>query len=457
MEKVRFFDTSITRIMDKKIPANTEISIQEVVNEARDLNPQVFGSENFIQDFNNLNIDPLARSKTQRWEMAVGTVMYAISGQIPDRVDILRGRQIIEKLPKAVKDNLDLHFVLAYLPYLLVGFNINHHNVYVDEANKIENTVAFISETYNALSVTSWSFLCAHRELTIRKPMSLVEELAVDKITKTVNLQLGIFSNSNLENALLVWKQQQATEKAGSNMFPDMFINYMNKGSIPDLLLSLDSHFIEMQSILSSKETDKVKFYFEGQDEYTTQLEQELGIMFGENWRRLEKPDINSSDSQELFKIATDTTSTEISRLKPYFEDSNETEWKKRIKEIFQINLDRAKTLEDNDKKLSTGQSISETTADAINWFVQNQSMNFTAKSVYETLFYFYWGQVAGKNKHVGVGIDRDYSSFQIYSWEKGYKPNTKDGSPILYARRTDEEKPGGRLKDISYRQFWRK
>ena len=106
--------------MGKQIPDNTELSVQELVDNAKILSQHTFRSENLIQNFNNLNIDPLARNKTQKWEMAVGTVMYAISGQIPDRVDILRGRQIIERLPKTVKSDVDLHFVLAYLPYLLV-------------------------------------------------------------------------------------------------------------------------------------------------------------------------------------------------------------------------------------------------------------------------------------------------------------------------------------------------
>ncbi|MEK7502091.1 MAG: hypothetical protein AAB609_01035 [Patescibacteria group bacterium] len=457
MERINFFDVSISGQMGKQIPDNTELSVQELADNAKILSQHTFRSENLIQNFNNLNIDPLARNKTQKWEMAVGTVMYAISGQIPDRVDILRGRQIIERLPKTVKSDVDLHFVLAYLPYLLVGFNIDHHSTHVDEANKLENAVAFISKTYNHASVISWSFLCAHRELTVRKPMSLVDEIAKNKILKTVNLQLGILSNAKIEEALVVWKQQQPTEKAGSNMFPDMFINYMNNATMPDLLLLLDSHFSGVQQILDSKETDKIKFSFEGQDEYTNQLEQELVKMFGENWRISSKVNFASKEARELFQLAMNNTSSEISRLKPYFEDSNETKWKSKIKEITQINLERAKTLESKGKTLSTGQSISKVTADAISWFYQNQSMSFEAKSLYETLFYFYWGKVASTNNHVAVGIDRDYSSFQIYSWEKGYKSSDQNGFPILYARRTDEEKSGGRLKEISYRQFWRK
>ena len=37
-------------------------------------------------------------------------------------------------------------------------------------------------------------------------------------------------------------------------MFPDMFINYMNNATMPDLLLLLDSHFPGVQQILDSKE-----------------------------------------------------------------------------------------------------------------------------------------------------------------------------------------------------------
>ena len=83
---------------ENRFPDNTELSVQELADNAKILSQHTFRSENLIQNFNNLNIDPLARNKTQKWEMAVGTVMYAISGQIPDRVDILRGRQIIEKI-----------------------------------------------------------------------------------------------------------------------------------------------------------------------------------------------------------------------------------------------------------------------------------------------------------------------------------------------------------------------
>ncbi|HEX6976857.1 MAG TPA: hypothetical protein VF185_00670 [Patescibacteria group bacterium] len=456
MERIRFFDASISQHMGRKIPANTEVTVQEVLHEAKDLNPQVFRSENFIQDFNNWSIDPLARAKTQKWEMAVGTVMYAISGQIPDRADVLRGRQIIDKLPKAIKADLDLHFTLSYLPYLLVGFNIDPRNVHVDEANKIDNAVAFILETYNTSSVTSLSFLCAHRELTVRKPMSLVSELAGEKIKKTVNLQLGIFCNANIDGALLLWKQQEASEKAGSNMFPDMFINYMTHGQISDMLLLLDSHFQQMKVILEEKNTDKVKILLEGQDEYSSQLEQELSRIFHANWKYSPASD-NCAWPNKLLSIAEELTIHDIDRLKPYFEVSKENEWKSHLEQLIDKNLARARTLEAEGQKLSSGKPLSDLTEAAIKWFSENQGMTFSAKSLYETLFYFYWGQQAAKNKQVGVGIDRDYSSFQTAAWEAGYCMDSSKRAPILYARRIDDEKAGGRLREISYRQFWRK
>ena len=150
-------------------------------------------------------------------------------------------------------------------------------------------------------------------------------------------------------------------------------------------------------------------------------------------------------------------TSSEISRLKPYFEDSNETKWKSKIKEITQINLERAKTLESKGKTLSTGQSISKVTADAISWFYQNQSMSFEAKSLYETLFIF-----TGERslQQIIMSLSELIEIIPLFKFIHGKKDISlviKTAFRFLYARRTDEEKSGGRLKEISYRQFWRK
>lgn len=455
-EKIQFFDVSVNRKLESKIPSNTELTIQELAEEARNLNSLIFDSENFVRDMANFNIDPLARSKTHKWEMAVGTIMYAISGQIPDRMDILRGRQIIERLPKTLKSDLDLHFSLSYLPYVLVGFNLDHRDKHVEEANKITNAVSFISHTYNNDVVNCWSFLCAHREATIKRPMTLVDEIVEDRVIRAINLELGILSNANLDSASITWKQQQATEKAASNMFPDIFINYMNKGKISDLLLLLDSHFCGVESILQSKSTEKLKLSLGGQDSYTSLLENELEIRYGKSWKDLKNSkDYIGEDVFGILEIADQLTSKEIARLKVHFEVSDETAWKAEIKELIRKNLERAQHLESVGKKLSSNISLTETTTSAIEWFMRNQDMTFFAKSIYETMFYFYWGQISVKNNQVGIGIDRDYGSFQIRSWEAGY--GKKNTGPILYARRTESEKAGGRLREISYRQFWRK
>lgn len=90
---------------------------------------------------------------------------------------------------------------------------------------------------------------------------------------------------------------------------------------------------------------------------------------------------------------------------------------------------------------------------------LETQEMHPTAKALYETAFYYLWGQRSAKQKvEMAIGIDRDHNHFQHVAWGYGYHADAKkrEAATLLYARRAPEKDRGSALSDYRLRQFWR-
>jgi hypothetical protein len=439
MERFKFFDLSINQksasISGKEVSPNEAVKLRQSEDVVK------FDNAGFIEDIEHFDFDPKGVKNTSKWEKAASTMVYAVSGQIPDREEIKRGRQIIEIMPKNMKEYVDSSFVINFLPYLLSGFNFQLTDNFIDEANMLKDGVNFIKNIYHGQNIHSSSLLCAHRESNQVAKLSLVQDIHVVKASRALNLQLGLFSNTKTEHIKLDWYQQTSTARLSSNMFPEMFINYLKSGNILSLIKVVQSHEQQILDVLTSNNTQSIDTNFILLDKLTSEVEVFMNNRFGSDWAKLTGTE-NNPDC--IFKLARDYTLPHIKRLMPFYDQPEDKV--ENLEKYREINVNA--TNNPKEKKL---------VGEAIDWFISHQKMSGFAKSLYETSMYYYWGMMSSKQSKVGIGLDRDHTDYQYLAFQLGYSPNDLGkASPLLYARRTKSEVPQKILKYISFRQFWR-
>jgi hypothetical protein len=439
VEKLKFFDLSI----DQKLAtiSGREVVQNEIVKLRQKKDTVNFDNAGFVEDIEHYDFDPKGIKNTSRWEKVVSTMVYAISGQIPDREEIKRGRQLIERMPRQLKGYVDSSFIINFLPYLLSGFNFQLTDNFIDETNILKDGVTFINDIYQQQSIYSSSLLCAHRESGQVAKMSLVENIHAVKANRALNLQLGLVSNSKTEQINLDWYQQTSTARLSSNMFPEIFINYLKAGNVLNLIKIIQSHEQQMQDLLSSNNTKSIEINLVLLDKLSSEVEVFMEDRFGSDWYKLTGAE-NNLDC--IFKIARDYTLPHIKRLMPFYNQPKDK--MEDLEKYRKTNID--KTNDANEKELINS---------TIDWFINHQKMSGFGKALYETSMYYYWGMMSHKQSKVGIGMDRDYSDYQYTAFKLGYLDGDSDNTaPLLYARRTKNEVPQKILKYISFRQFWR-
>lgn len=462
-ECIAYHDLSLSQHHAPGIMKGDAVRVDDLLSMQSSLNKDLFSDNNFLRTIGEVDFDPLCQRKTSLWEKVVRTMVFSVSRQIASRDEIKRGRQIIEALPKGFKRNIDRDFIIRYLPYILVGLNTHLDQRFVNESNAVEDVCAFITSTYDRYHALSTSFLCAHREATEVRPNSLVDDLVLNKAQRAINLQHAIFANSLIESASITWYQQPATQMASSNMFPEMFLSYLDSGRVPDMLLQLDKHFTQMEELIVSESSNDLIHNLKPLDAYNAVYEAFLVDQFGPDWRDrgiAEPANMQANTWREIQDYVASSALPSVERFTPFFLQSKNG--KLLHTEAVQRNIARANELDDK-YCLSNGLSIADTTQRAIDWFDLNMNISAETKAKFEVLFYYFWGVTSRSNNSVAFGIDRDFDDYQVGGWRLGYKHNEQDGNknnsrgvPIVYARRNPAEIEGSTLRDISFRQFWR-
>ena len=443
MERIKYYDVSINQSLS--FLSGKEVELTDLSRQKKLENPKLFVSNGYIDDISSFDFDPLGIKHSSRWEKVVATMIYAISDQIPNREEVKKGRQIIEHLPKNIKQKVDRQFVLGFLPYFLTGFNFHLDNVFVTDSNFIDDGVSFITEIYGKPSVHTWSLLCAHRESHKVKILSLRDHIHETKVLRALNLELGLLANAQIGRQTIDWYQQTPTLRASSNMFPEIFINYLKTSRIGDLMKILKLHQDETGRLMNIITSNNVHLNLIPLDSFTSLVETFLNERYGNRWRESQ---VIQSKNDTLVNIAYQATMPEVSRLMPFYECSVD-----RIKELEEYRSSNLKAVHDkNDQKLIN---------EVFNWFIESQQMTKFGKALYDTAFYYLWGCLSATKGIVSIGIDRDHENYQYSAFRQGYieSSSTKTQTysiPFVYARRVGEEKPKEILRYISFRQFWR-
>jgi hypothetical protein len=74
------------------------VPLDDLLAYVRSLDAAKYDSEGLLPSLGTFEFDPLCRTRTSRWERAVRSVIYAVSGQLASRGEILRGQMFAKAL-----------------------------------------------------------------------------------------------------------------------------------------------------------------------------------------------------------------------------------------------------------------------------------------------------------------------------------------------------------------------
>jgi hypothetical protein len=451
MEKIIYFNLSNRTNWNIYTRDNSEVYIVDLFNNFK--NDTVFIQE-YLPVLNGIDlesIDPLGLNKPKKWETVVAALIYCISGIIPRREDVLIGRQILFELDKDIKKNRKLMQKISFclMPYILICFKVHLGSKFQQDSNNIKTVVNFV-ETVVSEKITSLSsLLCTHRgNPLITGKHSLIQSLEADKIIKVLNIQKALLSNSHHTCTPIDWYQQFPTEFISLNMLPDMFFNYLEKKDISELFRLVEKHKIQMELIFNNvSQNSGVLASINSLDYFIIQAINFMNNKYGFFWRSI---DFSSKEylNDKLVSVALNETLESISRHMIFHDNCN---LQKKL--VTDIQLLAKENLYKNFKIDVKNQIL---IAKSIDNFILEQSATISARAMYETVFYYTWGEYCAKKRVLAVGIDRDHAPYQINSWNSGFFMSNQVKNNLLYARRSDHSENPTLLKYYNIRQFWR-
>jgi len=452
MTTIRYFHLSSKPLTVK--PGDT-LEVDELVQLAlseRSTPPEEILS---LQHLTEGDVDPRGLQRPTKWEGFMTLLVWALSNKVPSRQEVLRGRQLLLSLPKDIKrDDLLKKLTFSFLPYLLTGFKSHTENRFQADSNSVKDMAAFVNKLSTGNVPVFESFLCAHRGKGGSERYYLVDNIHNSQATKALHLMKGLITNNPwLSSGSIQWFQQGPTEFASLNMFPEMFLRYLESGEVADLLTRLDRHFTQIRQ-LDSALTKGVDFQLNDLDDRSNKVLAFLSKLYGKDWRRTDYESSRFANDPIVQVALTDTLPLMLRQM-PFYKSSG----------VYESFLQRKRQLI-LDNQIHGARANSTVTPDlieiTIERFYETQNMYPAAKALYETVFYYLWGIAAQESGVFSIGIDRDHDKFQAKAWKLGTKAVC--GSPLnelvttslLYARRNVEKKDSVLLRDFSIRQFWR-
>lgn len=450
MTTIRYFNLSNTPPSAKSGKA---LDVDELIQLALSERPKVPEEILDLQHLTESEVDPRGLQRPTKWEGFMTLLVWALSNRVPSRQDVLRGRQLLMSLPKNIKRSDQLKkLTFSFLPYLLTGFKSHVENRFQADSNSVGVMVTFVHKLSAGNTPVFESFLCAHRGKGGAERFYLVEDIHKPQAKKALNLMKGLLANNPWSgNGSIQWFQQGPTSFASLNMFPEMFLRYLESGEIADLLTRLDRHFTQVTQI-DSTPMSGISFQLNDLDTRSHQVLRFMSEMYGQNWRHT---DYTSSRfvNDPIVQVALTYTQPLMLRQMPFYKSP----------EVYKNFLQRKRQLILRNQNAEASSLIKPNLVEAsIERFYEMQNMQLGAKALYETVFYYFWGMTAQKTGAFSIGIDRDHDRFQHEAWALGSQSihNTPQNEPtansLLYARRNAEKKDSGLLRDFSIRQFWR-
>ena len=391
---------------------------------------------------------PLAVKRPQQWERAIGATLFAVSGQLPDRQELVHGREVLDALPRRTRASLEPAFVLGTLAPLLLGFRLSRAHPFVNEANRHRDATAVMNRLLREDELVLEVPLCAHRERVDIAPRRLThapDRLAFARVCGLLQLLLA---NARPRRSRIRFLQQGPTDRAAACMFPSVFSEYAVNGELDRLLATLAHHQRALADYVAPYQRDRVSFECADLDPLSIAAERDLEQAFGPGW--LHTPDDLDPRRIEATWAIAFVAEEEEAPLSTAFGRATLSQAVRHVGR-FMPEVGAPMSL----RSIARSADMSSVARDALGWFERRSTMSRAGRALFELAFYRRWALTTRAQDGIGLGFDRDFSRFQHSAWTLAYGGDDKLAIPLLYARRTLRTEPGGALRNLSYRQFW--
>ncbi len=427
MNELFFFDLRPRQVHDKYSGNKVDIKIlMENIHEE-----DMLTNHAKYLDITDLDTHISCTTKNKDWEKIVRTILILTSGKTILDKQLCVYKEVYRAIEKRYSDlNFDIEFATFFVS-IIIGFRFHNFGWSEQGSNKVSDAIDFIDNIIaNRLSsIFVSSVFCAHRESDSVDMNTLVKEIKEVSLKRYVYLLYSIFININSRCVQIDLYHTAGGVNALNEVFPNIALKYIRENRVGELLDQMNLHFEKAREIIENIKVPDISITLIRIDSFVLKVEEMCQKIGGKDWRQIKN--FNFVNNVDLRIIAQEMTLNDIVRYMPEYVQS-----------------------------VDTG-SFSATTPDekkAVDWYLGKGRLNLHSKSLYETMFYYYWGVLTKEKKGIAVGIDRDHDLFQVESFSLGYNDSLdiSISSPLLYARRTEEELNTSDINSTSIRQFWR-
>ncbi|WP_329447710.1 hypothetical protein OG906_33070 [Streptomyces sp. NBC_01426] len=428
-EEMTFWDYSrsqaLSRYNGSKIDAREIADLCGIRKDAESIDT-AFPSPDAIAE-----IHPLALKRPSRWEAAIAAAIYAYSGQIAARQEVIKARELLDRLPRADRSALTVSRMLALVPTMIAGFRFSRQgDTFNPEANRYLEGARFLSallEDRPALDVEIG--LCAHRA-GVGDP-ALPAHVDASGSSRMVAFVGSLLDNSLAKQRTVNVSQQTATDRAAGTVHSLVFTRYALDGRMEHLLRTLDQHADDIRALLTRHNAvSETEFRFTPLDPFSELVERDMEEAFGPDWSGAPvDPRWKTGETLDAAVEAAKGTMLRFTRNEPH-------------------DLDHLLAIHAN------SEHPSERGTSALHWFDRHHRQPLEVRARYDVAFHHRLALTTLSRDSVGIGMERGWDAYQWLAWNAAYG-SARTAMPLLYARSSTEPASHVSLRSFNLRQFW--
>jgi len=380
-------------------------------------------------------IDHALQVNTADWLQLQMVLVWSLTGMLADKETMYPYRDIYQSLLK--KYNLESTFTLSVLfAYLIAGFRVKRNGWSCEDKNNVDDFKHFCSQLLDPSMSTldATTFMCAHREADEEDPNKLVKKLKTVSFVRAINVIKGLVHNTPHTNVQLTIYHLNENKYSLLAIFPNIIFKYLETDGLGKLLQTLGEHYVQIEALATQLATDKLVITMVPTQQHITDTRRLCKELGGKDWRLL-TPHVaaQSLTNSHLHEITAEAAMEEVARYMP---------------EYSAVKIDSFASMYERHPQ----------DEDTMKWYAEQERLSPYAKALYETLFYYNWGQKVASKHGIAIGLDRDHSDFQIRAFHTGFNATYTFGStaPVAYLRRSEREVGKTDIHSVSLRQFWR-
>ncbi|NEB03369.1 hypothetical protein [Streptomyces sp. SID13726] len=376
-------------------------------------------------------IHPLALAKPRRWEAAIAATIYAFSGQVAARQEIIKAREVLDRLPRTARRSLTVPRMLALVATVIAGFRFSRRSEsFNPESNRCLDGARFLStllEDRPALDVEIG--LCAHRA-------GVADPVLPEHINRAAAHRMVAFVGALMDNSLarrrtVTVSQQTATDRAAGTVNSLVFEHYASAGRVEHVLRVLDRHAADLRAVLARHDSlSETAFRFSPLDPFSDLVERDMEELFGPDGSGV--PAVPQWERGGTLDRAVEEAKRKMAR---FLRDAP-------------LDLDHLLTVHKN------SEHPSERGVSALHWFDRHQRQPLEVRARYDVAFHHRLALTTLRNDSVGIGMERGWDKYQWLAWNAAYG-SAGAAMPLLYARSSSEPASHVSLRSFNLRQFW--